>query len=137
MEVTIDWRWTTTLDDPCWLWDKALYAYFVDERLIYIGKAEASTVRQRLLARDKAKLRQEVYAEIGGNLRRTKVLVGRPKGSSALRATKMVLRDLEGLFIRELKPKRNETVPVNVRRPGIRVRCTGAWPFEQSVFHNV
>lgn len=58
---------------------------------------------------DKTELRQDVFAEIKGCLRRTRVLIGRPKGNSALRVTKNALGDLEGLSIGELKPEPNKT----------------------------
>ncbi len=138
MEVTIDWRWAGGDNDPCWDWDRALYAYFADGRLVYVGKAEARTVYQRFMAPDKERVIEHLAKQIEGDPSRVGVLVGRPKGNLAVRVTKPLLRDLEGLLIYELKPEGNDKGKKGgiIRRPGVRVRCTGAWPFEQSVFHN-
>ena len=51
--VHIDWQAIDNGYDPRWDWSRVLYAYLAHGRLLYIGKAEETTVMERLRAPDK------------------------------------------------------------------------------------
>jgi hypothetical protein len=134
MTVHIDWRWSKGPKNPRLGWDRALYAYFSGTRMFYLGKAETSSVEQRLAAKDHEDHRAKLVRSHD-----PRILVGRPRAEAGNRVTQPVLRDIEALLIYRLKPAWNKQGIRSslIRRPGFRVVCEGDWPFSRSAFLNV
>lgn len=130
--VQVEWRLVTTknrhlLDTP-----RALYAYSDRaDHLLYVGKADFSTVRQRFdgHCRDGVGEHLDSVGVSGVHVRVGQI------GTNA-RLTVALLSDVESLLIHGLKPCANvqnrRTRPI--QRPGMQVDCAGDWPWEPLSF---
>lgn len=136
MEVNLHWEYA---DDPGsqedWLdFNRVVYAYLHprSRRPLYIGKADRLTVRQRMDGRHK----RDVYAffdELG--LKTFTVIVGVPLLPERRRLSSALLSDVESLLIHALQPPANiQCLRSRISRPGMRVRCRGAWPLQMRRF---
>jgi len=117
---------------------RALYAYLHPEtdRILYIGKADRHSVRQRLSGKDKDGL-WDFFAKEG--IDRYGLLVGRVQPNIDIRRfTGQMLSDIESLLIHRIKPPGNiQCLRGRTRRPGMTVQCEGDWPRNKSVFRDV
>jgi hypothetical protein len=134
--VKVKW---TLLRDRSSLWHEAfcLYAYSHphNNRLLYIGKADFRTVRQRLDDRDKDALFQYLNDEYG--LDEVAVLHGAIVLDGG-RRTSALLSDVESLLINRLRPVGNImcTQRRGICRPGLHVVCEGDWPHRRAGFRD-
>lgn len=111
-------------------YSEVLYLYLErsSNSILYLGKADRYTVRERLRGSHK----DAVFDHIANNLgiRRIEVMVGQlfmPRGA---RFSRQLLGDIETLLIHRLRPPCNiqSTRSRPITRPGLRVTCTGCWP---------
>lgn len=139
MNVNIDWHRISGDRDPLWDKSRALYAYFRGKKLLYIGKAEEKTIRQRYTATDKKKLYDWLTERHEMSVDSFEVLVGVPQAEAGYRVTYRVLRDLEALLIYRLRPIGNirGIMSSQIWRPGMKVFCNGAWPLARAALRNV
>ncbi|MGH8630544.1 MAG: hypothetical protein ACREU7_07240 [Burkholderiales bacterium] len=132
MLVELDWTNMEEDRDPLWADALCLYVYLHPERdwLLYIGKADHSTVRQRLHGDHKAQLWREYEIATVRVMHGDVVVDGR--------RTSQLLSDVETLLIKRLRPFGNiQSTRSRISRRGMRVHCLGDWPFKRWRFHDV
>jgi hypothetical protein len=137
--LRVEIRWVELEDerDPGWQANFCLYAYLHPERdwLLYIGKADLQTVRERLHGDHKAELFDFFWQRYG--IDGVRVLQGDLVLEDGRRRSSELLGLVESLLIMRLQPPGNVA---NTRsrpyRPGLRVKCTGDWPFKRAGFHD-
>jgi hypothetical protein len=136
--IEIDW---THLDDerhPLWADSYCLYAYLHPSRdwIVYIGKADYSSVRRRLHGDHKSELFGDIKRKYGTN--GVRVLHGQLYAAKGIRRTSELLADVESLLIMRLQPFGNiQSTSGRICRPGLRVHCLGDWPRRRRRFHDV
>lgn len=134
LDVHVDWRGIAD-DDDAWTWNLALYG-IVEPRtrsLVYLGKADGSTLRQRW-CRAGAKADFWRWYEANFRNRRHLLFAGEFVASTA-RLTRQLVADVESLLIHRLRPLGNvASVRSRIARPGLRVMCSGDWPASPRVF---
>jgi hypothetical protein len=136
MLVTVHWSAVRpSLKDQQWGKTRCLYAYVAPDKreLLYIGKADGKTVRDRWLRSAKEEFWEELEKQRG--IRQHAVIVGDVKIENGRRLSRELLADIESLLITRLKPWGNiQSMKSRISRPGLRVRCEGAWPHERRAF---
>lgn len=137
--MRVEVKWTALSEDrhPLWSASLCLYAYLHPERdwLLYIGKADFSTVRKRLHGAHKEQLFRDLYRRY--QLEQVRVRHGELILEEGRRRSSELLADIESLLIMRLKPFGNvQSRRTRTRRPGLRVLCTGDWPFKRTRFHD-
>lgn len=117
-------------------YSEVLYLYLdrSSNSILYLGKADRYTVRQRLRGSHKDAVFDHIVNSLG--IRRLEVLVGQlclPEGS---RFSRQLLGDVEALLIHRLRPPCNiqNTRSRPITRPGLSVACTGHWPAARARF---
>src|SRR6266851_7481948 len=137
LRVEVPWMALDDDRDPGWSANFCLYSYLHPERdwLLYIGKADQQTVRQRLHGDHKAEVFDFFEGEYG--IEQVRVLQGDLVLEEGRRRSSDLLGLVESLLIMRLQPPGNvayrESRPY---RPGLRVKCTGDWPFRRSGFYD-
>lgn len=104
-----------------------------DDAILYLGKADRCTVRERWCGRHKDDLREWLADE---GTERVYLHVGEIDWGEARRYSPEKLADLEALLIKRLQPPAN-IMGKRLRgasRPGTRVSCGGDWPCARSSF---
>src|SRR2546426_872214 len=103
MHVEIEWARIDEDVDPLWQESQCLYAYADSDtgELLYIGKADYQTVRQRLHGQHKEDLFDDLDVDD------VAVFHGRALLEPGRRLTSELLGDLEALLIMELEPPGN------------------------------
>ena len=137
VRVGIPWVELRDDRDPDWRANFCLYAYLHPERdrLLYIGKADLQTVRQRLHGDHKDALFDFLWNRY--RIEQVRVLQGDLVLEDGRRRSSELLADVETLLIIRLQPPGNvANTRSRLYRPGLRVRCTGDWPFERTGFHD-
>ena len=135
--MLVNWRALECDSHPAWNATRALYAYTTPSgrEVLYIGKADRCTVRERWNAADKQSFwralecDRRVYNHVvyAG-------AVGLPSGS---RLTCELLSDIESLLIYVLEPWGNiQCSQSRLCRPDMTVQCTGEWPLPQRLFRD-
>jgi hypothetical protein len=135
MLVEVDWTHLEEHRHPLWSAQFCLYAYLHPQRdrLLYVGKADYSTIRQRLHGDHKATLWEDLYNEYG--IEEVRVMHGELLVDG--RRTSDLLSDVESLLIIRLRPFGNiQSIQSRVSRPGMKVHCIGKWPFKRSRFRD-
>ena len=137
LRVELPWYLLDHDRDPAWRRKFCLYAYLHSARdwLIYIGKSDRQTVRQRLHGDHKAALFEFFWDKYGIDqvrvLQSDLVLEEGRRRSSDLRGL------VESLLIMRLQPPGNIAYRASrPYRPGVGVKCTGDWPFKRSGFYD-
>ena len=137
--MRIDVHWTLLGDgDELWSSSFCLYAYIHPARdsLLYIGKADFTTVRQRLHGDHKRQVFRDIHRRYKVNA--VRVLHGDLQAEAGRRRSSSLLADAESLLIMRLQPFGNiSATQSRVSRPGLRVHCAGDWPFRRARFHDV
>lgn len=133
-------EWTLLWEDHHSLWSDqlCLYGYLHPTRdwLLYVGKADFSTVRSRLRGNHKAQLFDDIRREYGVD--EVRVLHGDIQLEAGRRRTSELLADVESLLIMRLSPFGNlQCATSRISRPGLRVCCVGDWPFKRRNFLDV
>jgi hypothetical protein len=136
MVVDVEW---TQLEyyDPLWHDWLCLYAYMssVNQRIVYIGKADCQTVGQRLHGTHKNAIYDFCEREL--EIDELDVLHGQLWPEEGRRRSSQLLADVESLLIMRLQPPCNVACTRSrYMRPHLRVRCNGAWPHRRREFHD-
>lgn len=137
VRVEIPWCELEHDRDPAWQANFCLYAYLHPDRdrLLYVGKADYQTVRQRLHGDHKADLFDFFDRKYG--IEQVRVLQGDLVLEEGRRRSSELLGIVESLLIMRLQPPGNiASTRSRAYRPGLRVRCTGDWPFKRAGFHD-
>lgn len=123
MKVTVNWLLVDD-DHEAWGWSCALYAYLhpTDREVLYLGKADGTTVRGRWSAPDKDVLWKALEKERG--ILDHRVLIGGL--STDARLTRQLLADVESLLIFATEPWGNiASCNSRITRPGLVVKNVG------------
>jgi hypothetical protein len=129
--LEVEWRILQD-DDPDWQLMRVLYAYFLRRpfELLYVGKAWGTTVSSRLTASDKMAFWKDFYRVYGK--REPSVMLGEVFYETGSRFTQQLLADIESLIIKRERPWGNiQSRRSRIARPGMRVRCFGAWKWKR------
>ena len=137
--LRVELPWVALDEDrhPAWQANFCLYAYLHPERdwLLYVGKADFQTVRQRLHGDHKAVLFDLFDRRYG--IDQVRVLQSDIVPEDGRRRTSQLLALIETLLIMRLHPPGNlASTRSRAYRPGLRVYCTGDWPFKRTGFHD-
>lgn len=138
MLVEVEWALLASRADPRWREGLGLYAYLHPKRdwLLYLGKCDFSTVRTRLHGGHKKRLFDDIRRDYDVDTFRT--IHGRLRLHEGRRRSSELLSDVESLLIMRLQPYGNiQSRRHRISRPGLRVHCTGEWPFKQWRYHDV
>lgn len=140
--ITIDWR--QVADGPCrwadrWSYTLALYAVVHPDEgeILYLGKADGSTVRSRWDADDKHdRVWRRMEGELG--LYEHSFIIGEFRTAVGARLTRKLVCDVESMLIHEIKPwaNRQNTKSRGYSRPGLLVCCQGHWPLRRKTFRD-
>lgn len=118
-----------------WQWSKCLYAYVhpADGGVLYVGKTDNLTVRQRFVSNFQRKF-HDLYARLG--ILKVDVIAAEIDLRCSARLTREWIDDLESLLIIRLQPPLNQSKKRSRggTRPGTVVVCSGEWPLDQSRF---
>lgn len=135
IDVTLHWYPIKGEDDPRWDYDLALYAYIAPEgQILYIGKCDRTTVRKRWCYSSKS----GAWDSINEVCDTSAVVVAEIKTDARL--TRELLADIESLLIHQVQQIQPLHNVQNIRsrgrhsRPGMRVKCRGAWPLDEKIF---
>lgn len=134
MNVRISWRRLDRPGHPAWVKNRGLYAYTRrdDPEILYIGKVDGTTVRQRL----KQHADDVLYAlELKRGIFEVSVLFGDISLEDGEALARELLADIESLLIIYVRPWGNiQSRRSRVSRPGLNVICEGEWPLERREF---
>ena len=136
MVVEVDWTFLKQDRHALWADQLCLYAYLHPDRdwLLYVGKADYSSIRRRLHGDHKAQLWRDLRREYGVD----DVRAMHGELLTHTRRTSQLLSDVESLLIKRLQPFGNiQSTKSRISRPGMRVHCVGHWPFKRRRFHDV
>jgi len=134
MKIEIEWKYAVHGDeelDYC----RVLYAYAHPdtEEILYIGKADLCSVKERLKGRHKEEIFKYLENELG--ITEMGLLVGEVILPEERNYSSALLSDIESLLIIALKPPANiQSTSSRVSRSGLTVSCTGDWPHEAIEF---
>jgi len=137
LRVEIPWYELDDDSDPAWRANFCLYAYLHPDRnwLLYIGKADYQSLRQRLHGEHKAYLFDYLCRryDIDG----FRILQGDLVLEQGRRRSCELLSLVESLLIMRLQPPGNVAFTRSRGyRPGLRVRCLGDWPIKRAGFYD-
>ena len=138
MLIEVEWTFLEHDRHPLWTDSCCLYAYLQPklDRLLYIGKADYSTVRERMHGDHKAVLFDDIFRRYGTD--QVRVLHGQFLLEEGRRRSSELLGDVESLLIMRLLPFGNiQSRGSRITRPGLRVQCTGDWPFKRFRFQDM
>lgn len=132
MKLEVEWTDSDdSLDDR-----EVLYLYLdpLSNRILYIGKADRCSVRQRLHGSHKDGIFYRIRNNLG--VRRIEILAGMLCLPTDRRFSHQLLGDVEALLIHRLRPQENRhnTRSRSITRPGLIVECTGRWPISRARF---
>ena len=103
--------------------------------MLSIGKADYSTIRQRLHGDHKSILFRDLDRQYGVD--QVRVLHAGLALGGGRRLSSELLADVESLLIIRLQPFGNiQSTRSRVSRPGLRVECAGDWPFKRKRFQD-
>jgi hypothetical protein len=135
--VQVEWLELTEHRDTRWGDGLCLYAYLHPTRdwLLYVGKCDYSTIRRRLYGAHKTRLFDDIFRDYG--VETVRVIQGHLLVGEGRRRSSELLTDVESLLIMRWHPYGNvQCTRHRMSRPGLRVHCTGQWPFKRSRFHD-
>src|SRR6266481_7085727 len=131
MYVNVKWSYTGHNEDSL-QFCRVLYAYIhpKSNKILYIGKADYCTVRERLRGSHKEAIFAAIVDEL--ELSILHAIVGLLHIPSNRRFSSELLTDVESLLIMKVQPPYNrQSRQSRISRPSLAVKCTGDWP------HNV
>ena len=135
MEIVIKWKGVRANSDPKWKYSRVLYAYIAPHtnEILYIGKAGKLSVRRRWCRSGKVKFWDALEKE--RRIFKHATIVGDIYMDEGSRFSQQILSDIESLLIKRIKPWGNDKSRyTRISRPGMRVKCEGAWPIEKKEF---
>lgn len=124
MQVEIAWSLVADDKHDAWRSNRALYAYLHPRQreILYIGKADGTTVRARFTAPDKMRFWRDL--ERGRRIYEHRMLIGLI--STKERLTRQLLADVESILIFSVQPWGNVSATRSrIFRPGLVVRNVG------------
>ncbi len=133
--IKIEWGCTSGKDDPLWRVKRGLYSYLHPNtrEILYIGKVDGTSVRQRWNYSAKSKFWDDLCSQL--EIRQHAIIVGQLKLKFPQRHSIELLADVESLLIMKLQPRGNiQSKKKRVLRPGMAVACHGDWPVDRKVF---
>lgn len=135
MKIEVHWQYADDESDEILLRRKVLYAYTdgLGEEIVYIGKADASSVKERLNGKHKS----TIFKHMETNLKFKKygISVGTFELPAGKRLSSELISDVESLLIYSLKPVENiQSISGGISRPGMEVFCDGDWPCDYNHF---
>lgn len=136
MKVKIHWV-DITKDDISELWNMnfGLYAYYKpdDDEILYIGKVDGTTVRQRWNRPAKANFWNDIEKQRG--IFEHGILVGILELEAGKNRTSSLLSFVESLLIFEMEPWGNiQCQKSRTTCPGLEVHCKGDWICDECYF---
>lgn len=137
MRVIITWTELRNELDPLWGEEFCLYAYLHPKRdwLLYVGKADYSTIRQRLHGYHKSVLFRDLSRQYAVDA--VRVLHGGLVLETGRRLSSELLADTESLLIKRLQPFGNiQSTRSRISRPGLLIECHGDWPLKRRRFED-
>ena len=138
LEVEVEWTHLARNHD-LWRASYCLYAYLhpEDHRILYLGKADYQTVRERLYGTHKDKVFDCILQRFGVESERVEVIQGEVFLDEGLRRSSALVADLESLLIKRLQPPCNRmSKRSRISRPGLTVDCSGDWPYTRTRFQD-
>lgn len=136
MNVVIEWQRIDADNQHLWNLYRCLYCYVADDNILYIGKAEGKSIRQRWTRSAKTAFWDFIEDELG--IFEHDILVGRFWIEQARRLTSSLVVDVESLLISHLQPAGNIMCRKSrICRPGLVVECKGDWPVKLRRFCDV
>lgn len=138
MQVRVFWQSLNGDDDPRWQATCGLYAYVAPggREILYIGKVDGSTVRERWTRRGHKTAFWD-YLEQERGISKHAVLFGEVALEEGQRLTRQLLADIESLLIMRVGPCGNiQSSHSRISRPGLCVICQGDWPLKRQRFHD-
>lgn len=134
--MRVDLEWTVLRSGGReWSATRCVYAYVDpdDDELLYIGKADGPSIRERWTCSGKRALRR--FLRDGGRRTQIRILAGFPELPPNTRLTRELLCDIESLLIHRLQPRGNiQATKSRIQRPGLTLHCWNDWPHQQTVF---
>lgn len=130
----VEWLQINGPRDPAWGYWRCLYKYVDPDtgEILYIGKADRCSVRERFNSAGKGSLWK--WLEERG-IDGTHVHVGLIDWGPGRRYSPEKLADLESLLIKRLSPGGNiMSTSSRISRPGVRLSCSGEWTHARSRF---
>jgi hypothetical protein len=138
IKVSIQWTYVSADDDPLWQLGRGLYAYLSPDfrkEILYIGKTDGTTIRQRWNSPDKDILWDFIEQKLG--YRKHILLVGEIEMGLNHRLSCELLTDIESLLIRALQPCGNiQSKNSRIERSGLHIICHGDWPGQVKRFYD-
>ena len=121
---------------PLWFADCGLYAYIGPKNeVLYIGKVDGTTVRQRWSRSGKEAFWSDLERE--RNIFKHAAIFGAIELELGRRLTQELLADIESLLINRVQPWGNiQCCNMRIARPGLHVRCAGSWPLVKRQFYD-
>jgi hypothetical protein len=134
MSVKILWYEINDENKILWKVNRGLYAYLGPENeILYIGKVNGTTVRQRFQPSAKPNLWNFIVNGLGHSY--VSVIVGFVELPEGFRHSRQRLSDIESLLIYEIKPPGNVACRnTRISRPGLTVTCRGKWDYHRKKF---
>jgi hypothetical protein len=133
--VILSWHEVGPERDDRWLYSRTVYAYLAPRvnEVLYIGKADGCTVRERWVQK------RQFWSDLEQqrNLKSHRVIVADWEIPDGSRMTRELLADVESLLIFEVKPWGNvQAQSSRTSRPGLIVECRGKWPLTRRIFRD-
>jgi len=133
-DIFVEWSRIEEARGGAWQSWRCLYIYVNpgDESIVYLGKADRCTVRERCHGRQKDDLRGWL---VGNEVGAIDIRVGHIDWGDGRRYSPEKLSDVETLLIKRLQIKGNiSATRRRITRPCIRVYCEGEWPHARCCF---
>jgi hypothetical protein len=137
--IIVDWLGVDHESDR-WNYTVALYAILHPseaDTILYLGKADGSTVRSRWNASDK---HERVWERIENelDLLEHRFIIGEFVLPAGARLSRELVSDVESLLIRQIQPwaNRQNKKSRGYTRRGMIVRCRGEWPLKQKTYRD-
>jgi hypothetical protein len=135
--VIVNWQQPDS-DPRLWNVSRGLYAYLnlnkdEENEILYIGKVDGTTIRQRWCRSgkkgfwDALENERQIYTH--------SIIVGLFELPAGQRLSRELVTDVESLLINRLCPWGNiQCRNSRISRPGLKVYCKGDWPLQRNVF---
>jgi len=134
MNICIKWKKLSTFNQN---FCKVLYANIdiLRDKIVYIGKADFCSVKERLNGKDKKGL----YDYLKKNdIPKIRTIVGNIYLESDKKLSRELLIDIESLLVKRINPIGNiQSTKTRISRPGMRVFCEGFWPLVKNAFYDI
>ena len=134
MNIEIKWEYTGEGEESLGF-SRVLYAYLHPgtSDILYIGKADHCTVKERLFGAHKEEIFEEMVRNFG--ITELHTIVGVLYVPENRRYSSELLADIESLLIVKVQPSYNiQSRKSRISRPGLEIRCIGEWPHVREHF---